>query len=202
MRVLSKSEIYETFSVIAKVGKDNVQCDKRGLFFVHPEANCIDLEYPTKLERLPFFARLLAALGYDDVNFSDCFLWFTDWGVWNPRDESIGYRTIEAMNRAAGQPLAFEAAEGHHFRADELTDAIAMLMQAMVFSWDAYYLPRWSFGYEEFFLFVSHDSFVSVVTRTKEFYDKAFGILQELDLQPRQGHDLHRERFCRASSLP
>jgi len=202
VRVLSKSEIHESFSLIAKVGKDNVQCDERGLFFVHPEANCIYLEYPTKLERLPFFARLLAALGYDDIDFADAFLWFTDWGVWNPREESIGYRTIEAMNRAAGQPLSFEAAAGHHFRADELTDAIAMLMQPMVFSWDAYYLPRWSFGYEEFFLHISHDSFVSVVTRTKEFYDKAFRILQELDLQPRQGHDLQRKRFCRVSSLP
>jgi len=25
-----------------------------------------------------------------------------------------------------------------------------MLMQPMVFGWDAYYLPQWSFGFEEF----------------------------------------------------
>jgi len=26
------------------------------IFFTHPEAACIDLEYPAKLEQLPFFA--------------------------------------------------------------------------------------------------------------------------------------------------
>ena len=44
-----------------------------------------------------------------------------------------------------------------------------MLMQPMVFGFDAYYLPKWSYGTGQFFLYVSHDSFVSVVTRTREF---------------------------------
>jgi len=40
------------------------------------------------------------------------------------------------MNRSGGQPTSFEAAPGHLFRADELTDAIAMLLQPMIFGWD------------------------------------------------------------------
>ena len=70
-------------------------------------------------------------------------------------------------------------------------------MQPMVFGWDAYYLPRWSFGYESFFLSVSHDSFVTVVTRTTAFYEKAFRILEGLQLQPQAAYEPQRQCFCR-----
>ena len=76
-----------------------------------------------------------------------------------------------------------------------------MLLQPMIFGWDAIYLPRWSYGTDQFFLHVSHDSFVSIVTRTKEFYDKVFGLLQEIDLNPQAGHELRTRRFCRVPSI-
>lgn len=196
MLVLSSEEIRDWFANYSG-GTDYVHGDDEGLFFSHPEAGCIDIEYPAKLERLPFVARFLATVGYESESFEGALLWFKEWGVWNRSDESIGYRLVEAMNQAAGQPRAFEAAPGHLFRTDELADLTAMLLQPMVFGWDAYYLPRWSFGTDEFFLFVSHDSFISVVTRTKHFYDKAFGLLQSVDLHPQPGHDLQIRRFCR-----
>lgn len=195
MLVLSEAEIKQSLAAVGNLGSEYVQCDERGLFYTHPEANCIDLEYPPKLERLPSFTRLLATLGYDDADFEGASLWFTTWGVWNSQVEAIGYQIIEGMNRAAGQSHSFEVAPGHIFRADELSSAVGMLMQPMVFGWDAYYLPRWSFGHEEFFLYVSHDSFVTVATRTNAFHEKAFGILEELQLQPQRPHG---NRFCRA----
>lgn len=198
MKVLTRSEIYESFASFGQIGMDRVQCEEHGPFFAHPEADCILLDYPSKLERIPFFARLLAKLGYDEGDFEGARLWFTEWGVWNTREEAIGYQTIEAMNLAAGQPSSFEAAPGHHFRADEFTAAAAMLMQPMLFGWDAYYLPLWSFGIEEYFLHISHDSVVYVVTRTKDFHAKAFAILQELDLNPRHAGAGARSRFCRS----
>lgn len=176
-----------------------VHCDGTQLFFTHPEANCIDLEYPTKIERLPFFARLLATIGYEPHNFEGAMLWFTEWGVWNSADEAPGYHIIDAMNRVGGQSTSFEAAPGHLFRADELVDAIAMLIQPMTFGWDAYFLPRWSYGTDEFFLHVSHDSFVSVVTRTTAFYDQIFDLLKQVDLSPQHGHEMRKTRFCRKS---
>jgi hypothetical protein len=199
VRVLGKSEVHNWFSGFPNPSPDYVQCDGRGLFFVHPEANCIDLEYPAKLERLPFFARLLATIGYDPRDFEGAMLWFTAWHVWNSGDEAAGYRLIEAMNKSVGQPSSFEAAPGHLFRADELADYVAMLLQPMIFGWDAYYLPRWSYGTGEFFLFISHDSFVSIATRTTAFHEKVFGVLKELDLNPKQGHEQKKNRFCRIS---
>ena len=101
------------------------------------------------------------------------------------------------MNIAAGQPLSFEMARGHQFRADELTDAVGTLMQPMIFGWDSFYLPQWSYGTGEFFLFISHDSFVCLVTRTKAFRDRVFEQLQKLGLNPTPGDELRVQRFCR-----
>lgn len=200
MQVLTNAETIEWLSWADKFPdkhSDYAHCDGKDLFFTHSEAACIDLEYPPKLERLPYFARLLAAIGYEDKDFEGALLWFTGWGVWNSRDEAMGYRVVEAMHRAVGQPKSFEAAPGHSFRGDELCDAVAMLLQPMVFGFDAYYLPKWSYGTGQFFLYVSHDSFVSVVTRTAEFYEKVFITLKELDLNPRAGSESRMRRFCR-----
>ncbi|MGD0790847.1 MAG: hypothetical protein ABR920_03670 [Terriglobales bacterium] len=199
MQVLSSAEVQKWFSGFPAPSTDYVQSNSRELFFAHPEASCIDLEYPPKLERLPFFARLLATIGYDVQHFGGAMLWFTAWHVWNSEDEAVGYHVVEAMGRSCGQPVSFEVAPGHLFRSDELTDVVAMLLQPMIFGWDAFYLPRWSYGTDEFFLHVSHDSFVSVVTRTAAFHEKVFGLLKELDLNPQEGHDLQKSRFCRTS---
>jgi len=196
VKVLTTPEVLDWFAAFPGHGIDYVQCGD-GPHFAHPEASCIDIEYPSKLERLPFFARFLSTVGYESRDFAGALLWFRQWDVWNRSDEGVGYKIVEAMNRAAGQPSAFETGPGHLFRADEMPDTVAMLLQPMVFGWDAYYLPRWSFGTDEFFLFVSHDSFVSVVTRTKIFYERVCGLLESADLSPKPGHEMQLRRFCR-----
>lgn len=194
MRILTKQEIDEFFSEYPKSPEDYVQYDGRGLFFAHSEADCVDLEYPTKLERMSFLARFLATVGYESQHFAGALLWITEWGVWSSDDEASGYHIVEAMHRAAGQPLSFEIGRGHQFRSDELVDATGMLLQPMIFGWDAYYLPRWSYGTDDLFIHVSHDSLVTIVTRTSEFHQRIFKLLQELDLNPQQGH--RKANFC------
>jgi hypothetical protein len=178
-------------------GPDYVQADERGFFYTHPEASCITLKYPEPLERLPFFARYLSTLGYEPWHFSGALLWFTEHGVWNYADEGIGYRIIEQMNRAAGQPSSFETSLGHDFRGDELNEAVAMLLQPMIFSWDAYYLPRWSWGTGEFFIHISHDSHVVIVTKTKAFHDKVFAEVEKMNYDPAPFPEQRSGRFCR-----
>ena len=199
MEVLTLTDLAKRFTRFSGGGDEYAHFDGRDLFFICTEANCIDLEYPRKLERLPFFARYLSTVGYGPTDFSGATIWFTEWGVWNDADERAGYAIIEAMHRANGQPLAFEVAPAHVFRADELAEAVGMLLQPMVFGWDAYYLPRWSHGTDEFFIHISHDSFISDVTRTKTFHERIFRDLQHLDLFPRPGHELRVQRFCRAA---
>ncbi|HWZ97022.1 MAG TPA: hypothetical protein VN025_04605 [Candidatus Dormibacteraeota bacterium] len=200
MNVLSAGEVTQWFQPFDELGSDYVHADKDGLFFTHPEAACIDLEYPAKLERLPFFAHCVPTIGYEDQHFNGALIWFHNWGVWNLFDEGIGYRIVEKMNAAAGQPKSFEVGLGHQFRADELPDAIGMLLQPMIFAWDSYYLPIWSYGTSEFFLHISHDSTVSIVARTKAFHDRVFQRLEELHLNPKAGNDRRTDRFCRRST--
>ena len=45
-----------------------------------PEAACIDLEYPQKLEQLPFFAHCVATIGYEDHHFDGALIWFSTLG--------------------------------------------------------------------------------------------------------------------------
>jgi hypothetical protein len=118
MKVLNNAEVLKRFSEPKSPfdGPDYVQGDERGLFYIHPEAACIVLKFPPELERLAFFARYLATVGYEPWHFTGALLWFTEFGVWNEAVEGVGYRIIEQMNSAAGQPSSFEAAQGHRFR--------------------------------------------------------------------------------------
>jgi hypothetical protein len=161
---------------------ERLQCNDRGFFFSYPEASSITLHYPEKLERLPYFARFIATLGYDEIDFRGALLWVTAWGLWQESEEAIGYRVMEGLSRAAGQSISFEAAAAYQFRGDELVEAIGMMMQPMIFGWDAYFVPQYSYGVEECFLKISHDSFVRVETRTREFRDRALNELQKSDL--------------------
>lgn len=143
MLVLNAEGVAKWFRGFENLGirSNYAYADSDGLFFTHPEAACIDLEYPPKLERLPVFAHCLATIGYEDQHFDGALIWRTNWSVWNLFDEGVGYRVIERINTGAGQPNAIDAAPGHRFRADELPDAIGMLLQPMIFAWDCYYLP-------------------------------------------------------------
>jgi len=42
---------------------------------------------------------------------------------------------------------------------------------------DAYYLPQWAGGLDHF-LFVSHDGFLDIETRTTEMYERTLEILK------------------------
>ena len=83
MQVLSAGEVTEWLQRFEKVEveSDYVHADKGELFFTHPQAACIDLEYPQKLEQLPFFAHSVATIGYEDHYFEGALIWFSSWGL-------------------------------------------------------------------------------------------------------------------------
>lgn len=110
MKVLSATEASESFSWSAKLGSEYAHCDEEGVFFSDTEANCIDLEYPPKLERLPFFERFLAAMGYEDEDFEGALLWLPTgaFGIYvmKPSD-------IVSSKRCIGGPVS-----QNHLRSD------------------------------------------------------------------------------------
>ena len=179
LKVLSRSEVEGYLKAHAEIGADRVQHEGIRPFFSGPDAGEIVLEYPPKLESLSYFARAIATIAYEPAHFAGALVWFTTWGVWNESDEAVFYRIVEGLRAGAGQPASFEAFPGQHYRADELTESIGMLVLPMIIGWDAYYCPTWSWGVPEFFLRVSHDSYVAIVTRRKEFRERARSALKE-----------------------
>ena len=117
--------------------------------------------------------------------------------MWDNAIEGIGYRIVEQMNRASGQPAAFEVSQGREFRADELNEAIGMLLQPMIFAWDTFYLPEWAWGTGEFFLHISHHSHIEVVTKTKAFHAKIMSELKTMDYTVSPVSEGWTELLCR-----
>ncbi len=184
MKVLTAEMIAKSFEGSAKLDDNYVKYDDRRLHYTHPEAAQFTIFFPKKVEQLPYFVRRLGLLGYEQIHFGGAKIWFTDTGIWDEFLEGIGYQILESVNTAAGQPLSFEKARGYDFRADELVKALGVFIQPMVFGWDAYYLPSWTWGgCSEYFLQISHHACVDVHTKSKDFHDKAIKelVASELD---------------------
>jgi hypothetical protein len=195
MTVITEDKVADWFQGPTWQGPEHVNFDGKKLLFTHSEAACIELKYPARLDGIPFFARAIATLGHKAEEFEGARILFTQWGLWN--FEATGYRIIERMNAGAGQPASFEAVPGFHFRADELDDAIGTLLQPVIFGWDAFYVPSWWSG-DDYFLHVSHDGFIVVVTRTKEFHELALKSLEECKLEASPvGDKWPTKHFCR-----
>ena len=61
----------------------------------------------------------------------------------------------------------------------ELEEAVCCLLQPMIVGWDAYYIPHSLCSSLDYFVAVSHDSFIDVHCRTREMHDKALKILEQ-----------------------
>lgn len=157
-------------------------CDGRKVWFRNAEAPSITIDLRVKEpHQLVYLARLVAHLGCEEIHFGHAHLWVTTWGVWNNHEEAIAFRTLEQFRRSYGESRSIEAAPGTYFRHDKFLESVACLVQPMLVGWDAYYVPTWTYGQLDYFVAVSHDSFVDIEIRTKERYDEIARILGEHD---------------------
>jgi len=157
---------------------DDLRCDGRQLSFHHPEAKTIIVDLRvSEPHQLVYLARLAAHLHYDEARFRGASLWITQWGVWNPLVEAVAFRAIERFRQGYGDNRSLTTATGHSFRDYEFVESVACLVQPMLVGWDAYYVPQWGGGLN-YFLFVSHDGFLDIETRTTEIYEETLEILK------------------------
>ncbi|HMK21625.1 MAG TPA: hypothetical protein VK466_04785 [Terriglobales bacterium] len=157
-----------------------LRCENKRLSFDHSEANriVVDLRV-SEPHQLLFRARLVAALIFEEKHFRSAYLWITLWGVWNPNVEAIAFNTLERHRQGFGENRSLTTAPGHLFRQDEFVSSVACLIQPMLVGWDTYYIPQADYGHLEHFVFVSHDSFIDIQTRTIAAHEKAMNILQQ-----------------------
>jgi hypothetical protein len=177
MITITNAEMIEQLSA-----HEELVCDERKLYLAEAQAPSISINLRVlEPHQLIHLARLVAHLGYEQSHFRGAHLWITTWGVWNKDDEAIAFKTLEQFRRSYGENRSLQAAPGHSFRHDEFTESVCCLLQPMTVGWDAYYVPHWVYGSLDYFVSVSHDSFIDIEVRTQEMADRASTILE--------GHD-------------
>jgi hypothetical protein len=158
---------------------DVLRCEKRQVRFNHPEAKtiCVNLRV-SEPHQLIYLARLAAHLCYEEIHFAGASLWITQWGVWNNLEEAVALKSMERIRQGYGENRPMDTAPGCFFRHDEFIESVSCLVQPMLVGWDAYYIPQWTWGTLDYFLFVSHDGFLDIETRTVEMGQKAYELLK------------------------
>jgi len=174
---LTENETRKSLAAYAEL-----RCEGRRIYFSNAEAPSIRIDFRVKEpHQLVYLARLVAHLGYSETDFMHADLWVTTWGVWDVRDEAIGFKALEQFRRSYGELRSLEAAPGHYFRHDEFVESVCCLLQPMLVGWDAYYVPHWAYGGLDYFVSVSHDGFIDIEIRTQEMRDRAMGVLDGYD---------------------
>jgi hypothetical protein len=170
----TKDEMQKTLAAY-----EELRCEGNKLSFVDNSVGRIVLDLRVEEpHQLVYLARLVAHLGYEETDFAHAHLWITTWGVWNQQVEAIGFKTLEQFRRSFGENRSLESAPGHYFRHNEFQESVCCLLQPMIVGWDAYYVPHWRDGSLDYFVEVSHDSFIDIHVRTEETAKNLREILQ------------------------
>lgn len=159
-----------------------LRCDERSVRFDHPEARSIfvDCRLPEPHHSV-YLARVVASLVHEEQDFRGAYLWVTRWGVWDDRVEAVALKAMERFRQGYGENRPMTTAPGHIFRHDEFVESVSFLVHPMLDAWDAYFVPKWWYGGSEYFVFVSHDSYLSIETRTKKTHEEAVGVLKRFE---------------------
>jgi hypothetical protein len=190
MHVLTDAEVHKFLAT--NEWNHGIKVDGTHLYYASPEANCIELKFPETPLRATYFARVAAMMGIEDEGFFyGALLWITLSTIGSHQLEKAGWKIVEKMRQGFGENRPLQTASGQWFRSDELVDFTAFILQCFVFGWDAYLVFS---GSKDFFIFISHDEYWGIVTRTEEVHKRLLSQLNELGAFESPNM---RGRFCR-----
>jgi hypothetical protein len=106
---------------------------------------------------------------WGEIAFEGGLLWIRE-RVWGEYSEKIGTLIIEQMRLGKGETEPLETRPGHAFGSEELFEMHSYFAVPLLFGWDAFLIPEG----KDYFLFVSHDGVVGVVSRTQETHDELY----------------------------
>ena len=168
----------ETYDWLGKT-PFSLRSGQNDLSFPNGSTFCLRFELPAKIYRVSNFVNFL--LPYEEGSLScRSLLWLTDWGIWNEIHERAGMFMIEQMRIAQGESKPLIEKPGHLFDRSEAVALQSFLILPLLFSWDAYLAPESG----EYFVFNSHDEFVSVVSSTQRTHEKLLEDLRIWDPIP------------------
>jgi len=129
--------------------------------------------------QIVFLARLLAQLRGTDDRFDGAVLWITARGIWDKYVESVCTAGIELQRRGFGELRSLHVAPVHYFEAHEFHESLSMLVWPMLAGWDAFYYPKGG-RFCDYYLSLSHDGFIDVVSANTAFLGEVAATLKEL----------------------
>lgn len=144
-------------------------CETHGLkvtdnrFLHYENQHCITIVLKEEPSRVIALADYLVPT-WEDVPFEGALLWIRQRGVWGDHSEKTGAMIVQLMRLAKGEVESLEVRPGHLFGPEELFEMHSHFVIPMLFGWDAFLVPE----NPDYFVFVSHDGVVEVVSRTAE----------------------------------
>ncbi len=132
-----------------------------------PDVNyCVVVEIPERAMRSVALSHLLLTYSVKDQeesNFEGGLLWLRDWNIGSPELERAGHRVLECLRACSGEVGLLADLPAQVLERHEFLEAGAAIVQVMVYGWDAYYVPVDA----QFFLFVSNDDLLYLVSRSR-----------------------------------
>lgn len=172
---------------IFKIKWDN----NRRPFYENPESKCVEIPFPRTAGEFAHLATTLPILSpMDGAEWSGGTLVFTDWGIWNQSASLAGYQMVERIRSTFGEHRPFNVATVNRFRADEGLLLTNFILAALIYGWDAHYIPN----YGGCFAHISHDEWCCIVTENNENFKNI--------AQPRLNDPTSRSRLLEGWPVP
>jgi hypothetical protein len=110
------------------------------LRYKHPREHKFFITAPTEHHDIVVLTRAIL-LFQGEGDFSGGFIWLQRWDIGSPQIVRVGWRILEDIRRAHGEPRSLETAPAQFFRDDELVELHAFLVQVVAFGWLADFVP-------------------------------------------------------------
>lgn len=127
-----------------------------------PSATAFRLEVPEETFRTVSLAYVILMSDVptdDEPDFAGGSLWLRDWDIWGGGAGRVGCDLLRSIREASGIDGAVKESPVLILGPGEIALAHSALTLALLFQWDAFYLPESA----HFFAFASHDGYVDLV---------------------------------------
>jgi hypothetical protein len=116
---------------------------------------------------IPDLDELSMLPGPSATPFSGALMWVRERGIWGKTEENTGEMMISQLRLARGETAPLSKRPGHLFGHNEFYETQSFFMIPLLFGWDAFVVPENG----DYFVFVSHDDVIAVVSRTTDIND-------------------------------
>lgn len=165
-------------------------------FYDTPEARTTRIDFPKSAGEFAYLASSLAFQNVDEhCNWGGGTLVYDDWGVGDINGNLAGYQMVERIRSTFGELRPFHYAPVHRFREDERHLLTSFILAALVYGWDAYYIPT----YEGWFAHISHDGYCAIATKRTEDFERF--IQPKLD-KPDSNYKVNERNYLRRVGKP